>query len=96
MEEPEEEVVYVEEEGSPGEEAVEAEEPAEEKITTEEDDVWGEKEEPEENGEKKFSPGSLEICPKCGNKALEVEIDKSAHCEFCGYIVRDIREIKED
>lgn len=66
MEELEEEVVYVEEEGSLEEEAVEAEEPAEEKtpeeeITTEEDDVWGEKEEPEERGDKKFSPGSLEI-----------------------------------
>ncbi|MFO7991169.1 MAG: hypothetical protein R6U61_02610 [Thermoplasmata archaeon] len=101
-EEPEEvvEVVYVEEDEAPEEEEIEAEEiieeeGVEEEAVTEEDDVWGEKEVHEEK-KKKFSPGSLEICPKCGNKALEVEIDRSAHCEFCGYIVRDIRKIKED
>ncbi len=36
-----------------------------------------------------------EKCPRCGNMALEVEIDHSAHCDYCGFIVRDIKKIRE-
>ncbi len=33
-----------------------------------------------------------ERCPKCGNLALEVEVDYSARCEYCGHISSDIRK----
>ncbi len=37
-----------------------------------------------------------ERCPNCGNLALEVEVDHSARCEYCGHISTDIRKELEN
>ncbi|MGM0510582.1 MAG: hypothetical protein ACQESD_05590 [Thermoplasmatota archaeon] len=36
-----------------------------------------------------------EKCPRCGNIALEVQLDRSANCDYCGFIVRDIKKARE-
>ncbi len=35
---------------------------------------------------------SYQKCPQCGNVALLVNDDLSAHCEYCGYFTQDIEE----
>jgi|GEM_PF-5421283 len=38
-----------------------------------------------------------ERCPECGNLALEIEVDNSARCEYCGYITSNIlKRVEED